>query len=135
MLEKSGIYSFFDPNLLIYSSVVGVSKPSPKIFQLATEKASHPTEPQQCLFVGEDSKERKAAYDVGWQVCPHPRLILDVLNGSRLRYIRVTVTTDQSNNAWRSVIKDLSVVPLYVTGAQGNQVYAIATTSSITKPG
>ncbi|MCY7336527.1 MAG: M28 family peptidase [Chamaesiphon sp.] len=133
VLEKASIYNFFEPNLLVYSSVLGVSKPNPKIFQLAAEKASHPTEPQHCLFVGEDSKERKAAYDVGLQVCPHPRLILDVLNGSRLRYIRVTVTIAQSNNAWRSAIKDLSVVPLYVTGAQGNQVYAIATTSSITK--
>jgi bacterial leucyl aminopeptidase len=26
VLEASGIYNFFDPNLLIYSSVVGISK-------------------------------------------------------------------------------------------------------------
>lgn len=131
MLEEARLYSFFEPNLLIYSSVVGISKPSPEIFRLAAERAGHATELKNCLFVGEDSKERKAAHDVGWQVVPHPRLVCDVLNGSRLRYIRVTVPEEKSEQAWRSVIRSLSVVPLYVTGEKGNQVYAIAATSSI----
>jgi hypothetical protein len=131
VLEEARVYSFFEPNLLIYSSVVGISKPSPEIFRLAAERVGHNTEPKNCLFVGEDSKERKAAHDVGWQVVPHPRLVWDVLNGSRLRYIRVTVPEEKSEQAWRSVIRSLSVVPLYVTGENGNQVYAIAATSSI----
>lgn len=131
VLEEARIYSFFEPSLLIYSSVVGFRKPSPEIFRLAAERAGHATEPENCLFVGEDSKERKAAHDLGWQVVPHPRLVWDVLNGSRLRYIRVTVSAEQSDNAWRAAIRGLSVVPLYVTGEKGNQVYAIATISSI----
>jgi hypothetical protein len=131
VLEQAKIYSFFEPNLLIYSSVVGVSKPSPEIFRLAAERAGYADEPKNCLFVGEDSKERKAAHDVGWRVTPHPILVWDVLKGSRLRYIRVTVSAEQSDNAWRAAIRGLSVVPLYVTGEKGNQVYAIATTSSI----
>ncbi|TBR59206.1 hypothetical protein B4U84_25585 [Westiellopsis prolifica IICB1] len=131
VLEEAKIYSFFEPNLLIYSSVVGVRKPSPEIFRLAAERAGYAEKPKNCLFVGEDSKERKAAHDVGWRVTPHPILVWDVLEGSRLRYIRVTVSAEQSDNAWRSAIRGLSVVPLYVTGEKGNQVYAIATTSSI----
>ncbi|PSB04948.1 M20/M25/M40 family metallo-hydrolase [Merismopedia glauca] len=131
VLEEAGIYSFFEPNLLLYSSVVGVSKPSPEIFRLAAQKAGNATEPQNCLFVGEDSRERKAARDLGWQVVPHPLLVEDVLNGSRLRYIRITVPGEKSEQSWRSPIRGLSVVPLYVTGEKGNQVYAIATTSSI----
>jgi bacterial leucyl aminopeptidase len=131
VLEEAGIYRFFQPGLLIYSSVVGVSKPSPEIFRLAAERAGYADEPKNCLFVGEDSKERKAAHDVGWRVTPHPILVIDVLKGSRLRYIRVTVSAEQSDNAWRAAIRGLSVVPLYVTGEKGNQVYAIATTSSI----
>jgi bacterial leucyl aminopeptidase len=131
VLEEAGIYNFFEPNLLIYSSVVGISKPSPEIFRLAAERAGHATEPKNCLFVGEDSKERKAAHDVSWQVVPHSRLAWDVLNDSRLRYIRVTVPAEQSEQAWRSAIRGLSVIPLYVTGEKGNQVYAIATTSSM----
>jgi bacterial leucyl aminopeptidase len=131
VLEEARVYSFFEPNLLIFSSVVGISKPSPQIFRLAAERAGHDNEPKNCLFVGEDSKERRAAHGVGWQVVPHPLLVWDVLNGSRLRYIRVTVPEEKSEQAWRSVIRSLSVVPLYVTGEKGNQVYAIATTSSI----
>jgi bacterial leucyl aminopeptidase len=133
VLEDAGIYRFFDPNSLIYSSVVGVSKPSPEIFRLAAEVAGHEIEPQQCLFVGEDSRERKAAHDLGWQVVPHPSLVLEVLKGSRLRYIRIAVTKTQNNSAWRSAIKGLSIVPLYLTGAEGNQVYAIASTIAITQ--
>jgi bacterial leucyl aminopeptidase len=131
VLEEADIYSFFQPDLLIYSSVVGVSKPSPEIFRLAAKRAGYTDEPKNCLFVGEDSKERKAAHDVGWRVTPHPILVIDVLKDSRLRYIRVTVSAEQSEQAWRSSIRGLSVVPLYVTGEKGNQVYAIATTSSI----
>ncbi len=131
VLEEAQIYNFFEPNLLIYSSEVGIRKPSPEIFRLAAERAGYADESKHCLFVGEDSKERKAAHDLGWRVTPHPILVIDVLNGSRLRYIRVTVSAEQSDNAWRSAIRSLSVVPLYVTGEKGNQVYAIATTSSI----
>lgn len=131
VLEEAGIYSFFDPNLLIYSSVVGVSKPSPKIFRVAAKSTGFSEEPKNCLFVGEDSAERKAANDLGWQVVPHPCLVWDVLNGNRLRYIRVAISSEQTDQSWRSVIRGLSVVPLYVTGKKGNQVYAIATTASI----
>ena len=131
VLGEAGIYRFFKPNLLIYSSVVGVRKPDPEIFRLAAERAGYGDAPENCLFVGEDSKERKVAHDLGWQVVPHPLLVEDVLNSERLRYIRVTVPAEQSEQAWRAVIRGLSVVPLYVTGEKGNQVYAIATTSSI----
>jgi bacterial leucyl aminopeptidase len=131
VLEAAQIYHFFEPDLLIYSSVVGVNKPSPEIFRLAAQRAGHAQTPQHCLFVGEDSKERKVAKDVGFNVVPHPRLIEDVLKGERLRYIRVTVPLAQRDRGWRSAIRDLSVVPLYVTGDRGGRVYAISTTSSI----
>ncbi len=133
VLEDAGIYRFFDPNLLIYSSVVGVSKPSPEIFRLAAQTVGHGIEPQHCLFVGEDSKERKVARNVGLQVLPHPSLVLEILKGSRLRYIRIAVTTTQNDSAWRSAIRGLSVVPLYMTGENGDRIYAIATTTAITQ--
>lgn len=128
VLEEAGIYSFFEPSLLIYSSVVGVSKPSPEIFRLAAQRAGYATSPEHCIFVGEDSKERKSAGEVGWRVVPHPLLVWEVLNGKRLRYIRVTAPIEQSEQEWRSEIRSLSsVVPLHVTGEKGTQVYAIAT--------
>lgn len=130
VLEEAEIYSFFEPSLLIYSSVVGVNKPSPEIFRIAAQRAGYATAPEHCIFVGEDSKERKSAVEVGWRVAPHPLLVWEVLNGQRLRYIRVTAPVEQSEQEWRSAVRRLSVVPLYVTGEKGNQVYAIATTNA-----
>lgn len=128
VLEEAGIYNFFEPNLLIYSSVFGVRKPSPEIFQLAAERSGYATTPKHCLFVGEDSKERKSAVNEGWRVAPHPLLVWEVLNGKRLRYVRVSAPVEQSEQEWRSAVRGLPIVPLYVTGEKGNQVYAIATT-------
>jgi bacterial leucyl aminopeptidase len=133
VLETSRIYDFFDQNLLIYSSVVGISKPDPEIFRLAATKSGNGNTPANCLFVGEDSKERKAARSEGWQVVPHPALVVDVLNGNRLRYICVTVSAAQSEQAWRSAMRDLAIAPLSVTGENGTKVYAIASTLAITK--
>jgi bacterial leucyl aminopeptidase len=133
VLVAADIYHFFQPELLIYSSVVGFNKPSPEIFRIAATAANQTTKPQHCLFVGEDGKERKAARNSGFQVVPHPILVGDVLNGNRLRYIRVSVTAAQSELAWRAAIRDLAVVPLYVTGEHGDRVYAIATTTAITQ--
>lgn len=131
VLQEAGIYSFFEPSLLIYSSVVGVSKPSPEIFRLAAQQAGYATSPEHCIFVGEDSKERQSAVEVGLRVVPHPLLVWEVVNGKRLRYIRVTAPVKQSEQEWRSAIRGLSsVVPLYVTGEKGSQVYAIATTNA-----
>src|ERR671914_1508855 len=58
VLEESGLFDFLDPALLIYSSIVGLDKDSPDIFQLAVQRSGHAALPEQCLFVGEDSRER-----------------------------------------------------------------------------
>ncbi|MDV2998035.1 MAG: hypothetical protein N4J56_007740 [Chroococcidiopsis sp. SAG 2025] len=130
VLEEAGIYNFFKPNLLIYSSAVGIRKPSPEIFQLAAERSGYATAPEHCFFVGEDSKERKSAVNEGWRVVPHPLLVWEVLDGKRLKYIRVSAPVEQSEQEWRSAVRGLPIVPLYVTGEKGNQVYAIATTQA-----
>ena len=68
ILEKSGILDFFEPKLRIYSSVVGETKDSPDIFQLAAEKAGLGDQPQRCLFVGENPRERSFAAQAGFDV-------------------------------------------------------------------
>lgn len=133
VLEEAGIYSFFEPSLLIYSSVVGLKKDSPKIFELAVERAGYSATPKQCLFVGEDSQERTYAIAAGLRVAPHPCLAWEVLKGSRLRYIRVSVPAEQSENQWRYALRDLPVVPLHITGDKGSKLYAIATTGAIAR--
>src|SRR5215207_8801197 len=61
LLQECGLRDFFDPELLIYSSVVGLQKDSPEIFRLAADHAGHRDDPEQCVFVGEDSRERRFA--------------------------------------------------------------------------
>jgi len=69
-LERGRLYQFFEaePELLIYSSVVGKTKASPKIFEWACEAAGLQGEPKRCLFVGEDGGERDVAASAGLQV-------------------------------------------------------------------
>jgi hypothetical protein len=68
ILEKSGILKYFEPELLVYSSVVGMTKDSPEIFQLAAERAGLAERPDLCLFVGEDPRERSYAAQAGLRV-------------------------------------------------------------------
>jgi hypothetical protein len=68
VLEKGGLLPLFEKNLLIYSSVVGLTKNSPEIFKLAAEKAGLAEQPNQCLFVGEDPRERSFAAQTGFLV-------------------------------------------------------------------
>jgi bacterial leucyl aminopeptidase len=79
LLESSGIRSFFDPALLVFGS-----KNSAEIFGRAAELAGLAATPRQCVFVGEDSRERNFALAAGFRVAPHPRLVFNVLEGRTL---------------------------------------------------
>ncbi|GET37417.1 M28 family peptidase [Microseira wollei] len=125
VLEASGIYQFLAPELLIFGA-----KDSSEIFKQAASKAGYSDSLNECLFVGEDSQERSYAREAGWRVAPHPLLAWEVLNGSHLRYIRVAVPAERSEQEWRKVMRNLPVVPLYVTGEKGRKVYAIASTDT-----
>ena len=70
-LDGAGLYEFFEPQLLIYSSVVNLKKDSPKIFRLACRQAGFGDAPQRCLFVGESSAERAFAL---WQASTSRRI-------------------------------------------------------------
>ncbi|PSB05126.1 M20/M25/M40 family metallo-hydrolase [Merismopedia glauca] len=126
VFREAQIDEFFNPELLVYGA-----KNSPEIFNLAAQKAGN--NPEECVFVGEDSRERLQAVTAGWRVVPHPLLITEVLAGRKLRYIRVNVTPAQQQQNWRQSIRHFPLVPLYVTGEGGNLVYAIATTNTISQ--
>jgi bacterial leucyl aminopeptidase len=126
VLEEARLYDFFEPNLLVYGT-----KDSPEIFRGAAERAGHSSSPERCLYVGEDRDERGYALEAGLRVAPHPRLALEVLSGSRLRYLRVTVPVGhRDSNEWREAILSLPVVPIHVTGDNGTTMYAIATSGA-----
>ncbi len=125
-LEEGRIYDSFEPNLLVYGQ-----KNSPEVFGRAAQQAGHSATPERCVYVGEDRDERSYALEAGFRVAPHPRLAREVLNGSRLRYIRVTVPAEYRGSAgWREAIGGLPVVPIHVTGEDGTTVYAIATSGA-----
>ena len=126
VLEEGGIYDYFEPDLLIYGE-----KDSPEIFGRAADRAGNAEAPQRCLFVGEDRNERGFALEAGFRVAPHPCLVLQVLNGARLRYVRAAVPADEvGSGGWREALRQLSVVPLHVTGEGGTTVYAVATSDA-----
>ena len=128
-LEENRLHDFFEPNLLVYGE-----KNSPEIFRRAAEQAGHSANPERCVYVGEDWDERSYASEAGLRVAPHPRLAWDVLNSSRLRYIRLAVPAEsRSSDGWREAVADLSVVPIHVTGEGGTTIYAITTSDAASR--
>lgn len=124
LLRDAAIFEFFDPTLLLYSSVLGLEKDSPEIFLRAAQIAQEPA--ANCMFVGEASAERTHATAAGMQVCPHPLLVDDALRGETFRYVRIVVPPESAGSDWRRALRDYSVLPMQVFGAQEKVVYAIA---------
>ena len=48
---------------LVFSGEVGVSKPDPRIFQIAADKLNVP--PQQCVFTDDDNYRLAGAHEIG----------------------------------------------------------------------
>jgi leucyl aminopeptidase len=119
-LARAGLYGFFDPEIIIYDV-----KDSPAPFRRAAAKAGCP--PEECIFVGEDSLERRYAIEAGFRVAPHPKLAWDVANGGRLTYLRVSIPTDPQQREWQGILRELAIIPLHVTRARPRMLYAIAT--------
>jgi len=70
LLKNMPFAPFLDATL--YSSVVGIQKPDPRIYQLAAKQLA--VEPEKCLYVGDgDSQELTGASQAGM----HPVLIRD----------------------------------------------------------
>ena len=126
MLEESGIYRFFDPVLILYEV-----KDSPAPFRRAAERAGCPAE--ECIFVGENSWERRYAVEAGFRVAPHPKLAWEVANGARLTYLRVRIPTDQRARDWQSVLRGMAIVPLRITEDQARTLYAITTVDAVSR--
>jgi len=77
VLEKAGLLRFFDVKLLLFSSVEGIDKTRVELFQRAAARAELP--PRNCVFVGEDEKERNVARRALFKVSFHPLHVFQVL--------------------------------------------------------
>ncbi|AMY06916.1 HAD hydrolase [Luteitalea pratensis] len=77
VLGAAGVLAFFDPALLLYSSVEGLDKTKKAFFTLAASRAA--TSPQRCVFVGEDASERTVASSAHFATAFHPLHLFHVL--------------------------------------------------------
>jgi FMN phosphatase YigB (HAD superfamily) len=77
ILAASGILTFFDPVLLLFSSVEGMDKRQKAFFTLAAHRAA--VDEGRCIFVGESDAERSVASSAGMKVAFHPLQAFDVL--------------------------------------------------------
>ncbi|ODG99860.1 hypothetical protein A4S05_36035 [Nostoc sp. KVJ20] len=75
-LSDAGLFDFFSPELLIYSSEVGLRKDSVMIFCFAADRAGFPHERNKCLFVGEKSTERHFAKVADFKFFENPNDVL-----------------------------------------------------------
>lgn len=123
VLAPTGLLVRLDAALLLFSGEEGVTKASPEIFKRAASRAGVP--PAECLFVGEDAAERAVAAAAGWQVCPHPLLVGEVLAGQQLRFARLTVPPADAASAWRAELQKRPFVPQHFAGPGGTTVYGL----------
>ena len=125
LLDKSGLLQFFDPAIIVYGK-----KDSPAIFLSAAEKGG--VTPDQCVFVGENSRERSFALAAGFSgVSPHPLLTIDVIDGIALVYARIKLATEAQVSKWSEIRPSLAIVPLQVTGNMPRTIVAIASIKAI----
>jgi FMN phosphatase YigB (HAD superfamily) len=59
LIAEAGLLDFFDPALLLFSSVEGIDKRQQQFFELASQRAGVPAE--HCVYVSEDDAERRVA--------------------------------------------------------------------------
>ena len=96
ILGRGGILHYFAPELRIYSSVVGLRKDWPEIFELAIGRAQRILRQpiSNAVFVGESRAERALAVEAGMRAAPHPVLARSVLAGGRPVYLLLRVRRD-----------------------------------------
>src|SRR6266511_4369589 len=73
-LVTAGLWELLTPELVVYGR-----KDSPRVFQLAAQRAGAPAPGLRLLFVGEDAGERAQAHLAGFLVAERPGLALAVL--------------------------------------------------------
>jgi len=123
-LKDCNLYNFFNPRYIFYKK-----KDSAKDFVEVAKAAG--VEPDQCVFVGENSRERASAVIAGFlRVAPHPSLAEDAVNGIALIYLRVTLNNNDAER-WNEIKPQLKFVPLKVSGAEPKFIYGVSTIKSL----
>jgi leucyl aminopeptidase len=126
LLERSGLASWFDPELIVPGSGNPV-----RVFARARAVAGRGTP----LFVGTSAEARARARFAGFQAVPHPSLALHVLQGEPLRYLRIRVPPATAAADWRESLRALPLVPLHLdheplAGVDGPVLFAVSTSTA-----
>lgn len=122
-LERSGLLSFFDSQMVIFTNSL-----TDLILSSAREKAL----PEDAVFVGEDCAERALALTVGFQsAIPHPSLVSEALSGNKLAYVRASRIDGFTKGS--AAFKELAFVPFYVSLVRDGSAYLITSARMVDK--
>jgi FMN phosphatase YigB (HAD superfamily) len=77
LLREAELLGYFDPNLLVFSSVEKVDKKTKEIFERAVKRAN--VDANRCVYISESDAERKIAESVGMQVSFHALHVFHVV--------------------------------------------------------
>ncbi|HLM57628.1 MAG TPA: M28 family peptidase [Pyrinomonadaceae bacterium] len=121
-LDKSGLLSLFDPELVIHSDGFTDSA-----LTEAAERVGPPA--GRSLLVSEDCGERVRALGAGFgEAVPHPSLVPEVTDGGTLAYVRVSQLGGAGQDGRLSRLLDMPLAPLYFMHERGGTAYAVTST-------
>jgi leucyl aminopeptidase len=124
-LEKSGLLTFFDPQLVIFTN---------GLTELTLSSAREKALSESAVFVGEHCSERDQALKVGFQdAIPHPLLVSEVLSGGKLAYVRASQLNRVTKGS--TALQEWPVVPFYVSLVRGGSAFLITSTRMVDKIG
>ena len=122
-LDTCGLLRFFEPNLIVFAK-----KDSSAPFLKGAALAHVP--PGDCIFVGENNKERAHALSAGFRkAIPDPALALDVLNGAALVFVSLSPPDTNGNDIWLKAFTDPALLPLRIAN-NPRRVDVLTTTSA-----
>lgn len=78
VMAEAGLLDFFDPALLLFSSVEGLDKRQQQFFERAVQRSG--ARPEQCIYVGEDQAERRTAESAKLRTSYHPLHVFHVID-------------------------------------------------------
>jgi FMN phosphatase YigB (HAD superfamily) len=78
LMAEVQLLDFFDPALLLFSSVEGTDKREKQIFERAVQRSG--TRPEQCIYVSENDAERLTAKSAKLRTSYHPLHVFHVID-------------------------------------------------------
>jgi FMN phosphatase YigB (HAD superfamily) len=78
VVAEAGLLDFFEPALLLFSSVEGIDKRQKQFFEPGAQRSG--TRSEHCIYVGEDETERRVAASTKLRTSYHPLHVFHVID-------------------------------------------------------